>query len=124
MAYAKAELMVDGLYGAIIDSQIRELVCVAVKLRQRDIKVAGDVLIASSAHGSKKTGEIMQSYMNTIYTEHKDYMESHDDAMRKQLDEYSKIDWGSVLKVSPLGMDIKKGKIVMPKEGDKIEDII
>lgn len=115
--------MVDGLYGAIIDSPVRELACMAVKLRQRNIKVASDVLLASAAQGSKKTGEIMQSYMNTIYTENESYMKSHDDVMQKQLDEFSKIDWGSVLKVSPLGMDIKRGRI-MPKEGDKIEDIV
>ncbi len=124
IAYARAELLVDGLYGAtIIDNQVREFACIVVKLRQRDIKVAGDMLVASAAQGGKGTGKIMETYMNTIYTENKSYMKSHDDAMRKQLDELSKIKWGEVLSVSPLGMDIKKGRI-MPKEGDKIEDFI
>ena len=115
--------MTDGRYGAIIDNPVRELACIVVKLRQRDIRFAGDMLVASAAQGGTKTGEILQSYMNTIYTENKQYMDSRDDSMRKQLKELSEIEWKNVLSVTQRGMDMKKGRI-MPKEGETIEEIL
>lgn len=116
-------MLTDGLYGAVIDNPVRELACIVVKLRQRDIQFAGDMLQASAAQGGKKTGEIMQSYMNTVYTENKQYMDSRDDTMQKELKEMSEIKWKDVLSVTPMGMDMKEGRI-MPKEGDTIEDIL
>lgn len=116
-------MLTDGLYGAIIDNPVRELACIVVKLRRRDIRFAGDMLQASAAQGGKKTGEIMQSYMNTVYTENRQYMDSRDSVMQEHLKKISEIEWKDVLSVTSMGMDMKEGRI-MPKEGDKIEDIL
>ncbi len=116
-------MLTDGLYGAIIDNPVRELACIVVKLRQRDIQFAGDILQASAAQGGKKTAEIMQSYMNAIYTENQQYMDTRDDDMKQELKQVSEIEWKDVLSVTRMGMEMKKGR-VMPKEGETIEEIL
>lgn len=81
------------------------------------------MLIASAAHGSKNTAEVMQSYMNTLYTENKTYMDSRDASMKKELEDLTKVEWKDVLSLSPIGKAMKKGRI-LPKEGNTIEEIL
>lgn len=81
------------------------------------------MLIASAAGGGKKTAEIMQSYMNTVYTENRQYMDNRDDIMRKQLKELKKVEWKDILKISPIGIAMKEGRTSL-SEGQTIEEFL
>ncbi|MFA7709477.1 MAG: hypothetical protein WCY30_00055 [Candidatus Neomarinimicrobiota bacterium] len=98
MTFARAELIAEGCYGAININQAREFVCILVKLWQREMMVSGNILLASASTRGK-VSEALKSYLSIVYKDYDKRVKQQDVALKKQLDEMSKIDFKSILSI-------------------------
>ena len=125
MTFARAEVLTDGGYGAVNLNYARELVAQIVKIRQREIMVASNLLLASSSSGSEKTAnEMLRSFLNNVYTDHEQKMQEHDEALRRELELMNKVDWASALSI-PKGVKEMASKITRTaKSNDGIDEVL
>ena len=98
-----------------------------VKIRQRDISVAGTLLIAASARGAKDIKKVLDNYLDVVYTDSEQRKERYDAMLWKELELMNKVDWKSVLKVPDhVKKELKhRPQVTKPsKEGQMLDEIL
>jgi len=102
----------------------RELVCIIAKIKQRDIMVAGNLLLASSALGNEKSSaEMLRSFLDNVFVNNEVVMRDHDEALRRELDLMNQVNWGKVLSI-PEYMENQIGiSTSSSRDGETIEDL-